>query len=108
MVRNESRVVIKGHISLPPETVENGQQTSMFFVDTRPKEINDRDVMPRLASRTKAMAEHEPQGRLKHGLVGLLQAGFFIEGEDFMGWGELLVGAREEAFNLRPRQLCAA
>src|SRR5204862_7539187 len=85
MVRNESRVVIKGHISLPPETVENGQQTSMFFVDTRPNEINDRDVMPRLASRTKAMAEHEPQGRLKHGLVGLLQAGFFIEGEDFMG-----------------------
>jgi hypothetical protein len=43
MVRNESRVVIKGHISLPPETVENGQQTSMFFVDTRPNEINDRD-----------------------------------------------------------------
>jgi len=85
MVRNESRVVIKGHISLPPETVENGQQTSMFFVDTRPNEINDRDMMPRLASRTKAMAEHEPQGRLKHGLVGLLRAGFFIEGEDFMG-----------------------
>src|SRR6266705_419002 len=38
---------------------------------TRPNEINDRDMMPRLASRTKAMAEHEPQGRPKHGLVGL-------------------------------------
>ena len=101
MVRNESRVVIKGPISLPPETVENGQQTSMFFVDTRPNEINDRDMMPRLASRTKAMAEHEPQGRLKHGLVGLLQAGFFIEGEDFMAEASFLSALA------RKRSICA-
>lgn len=64
MIRNEPSVVIKGHIPLPPESVEYDQQASMFLVDMRPDEFNDRDVVSRLASGAEAVAEHESEGNL--------------------------------------------
>jgi hypothetical protein len=36
------------------------RQASVFLVNARPDELDDRDVMPRLASRTETVAEHEP------------------------------------------------
>jgi len=62
MVRNEPGVIIKGYIAFPAETIKDDQQPSMFLVDARPHEIDDGDVVPRLASCTKSAAEHEPQG----------------------------------------------
>jgi hypothetical protein len=61
VVRNESGVVIKCHISLPPETVEDCQKASMFLVDARSDEINNRDVVSGLAPGAKAIAEHETE-----------------------------------------------
>jgi hypothetical protein len=48
------------------------------------------------------MAEHEPEGCLEHCFVGLLKASLLVKSENFVGRGELLVRAREKAFNLRP------
>ena len=39
VVRNETGVVIEGHIPLSPETVEDGQQASVFLVNARPDEL---------------------------------------------------------------------
>ena len=102
MVRNKSGVIIKGCIALPAETIKDDQQTSMFLVDARPHEIDDGDVVPRLTSRTESMAEHEPEGSFQHCFVSLLETSFFVKGENSVGRGELLVRAREKAFNLRP------
>ena len=102
MLRNKPRVVIEGHIALSAETIKDDQQTSMFLVDARPHEIDDSDVVPRLTSRSEPMAEHEPQRSFEHCFVGLLKTSFLIKCENFAGRGQLLVGAREEAFDLRP------
>ncbi len=102
VVRNKPGVVIEGHIALPAETIKDDQQTSMFLVDARPHEIDDGDVVPRLTSRTESMAEHEPEGSFQHCFVSLLKTSFFVKGENSVGRGELLVRAREKAFNLRP------
>ena len=67
-----------------------------------PHEADDGDVVARLTSRTESMAEHEPQRSFEHCFVGLLKASFFVKGENLAGRGELLVGAREKAFDLRP------
>jgi hypothetical protein len=61
VARNESGVVIEGHVSLAPEAVEDYQQASVFIVNTAPDELDDCDMMPRLASRAKAVAEHETE-----------------------------------------------
>ncbi len=61
VVRNESGFVIKRQISLPPETVEDYQQASMFLVDVRPDEINYHDVVSWLALGAEAVAEHETE-----------------------------------------------
>src|SRR5271157_84919 len=102
MVRNKSGVIIEGHIALPAETIKDSQQTSMFLVDARPHEIDDGDVVPRLASCTKSVAEHEPQRSFEHCFVGLLNTSFFVKSENFAGRGQLLIRAREEALDLRP------
>jgi hypothetical protein len=85
-----------------PETIKDDQQPSMFLVDARPHEIDDGDVVARLTSRTDSMAEHEPEGGLEHYFVGLLEASLLVKSENLVGRGELLVRAREKAFNLRP------
>ncbi len=74
----------------------------MLFVDPCPHEINDGDVMSRLAPCAESVAEHESERSLQHGFVCLLQAGFFVKGQDFTGRGKLLIGACEEAIDLRP------
>jgi hypothetical protein len=102
MVRNKPGIVIKGHITLPAEAIKDSQQSGMFLVDTRPHKIDDGDVVPRLASRTEPIAEHEPEGSLEHRFVGLLKTSLLVKSENSVGSGELLVRAREEAFNLRP------
>ena|SRR3984893_2710831 len=102
MVRNKSGVIIKGCIAFPAETIKDDQQPSMFLVDARPHEIDDGDVVARLTSRTESMAEHEPEGGLEHCFVGLLEASLLVKSENLVGRGELLVRAREKAFNLRP------
>jgi hypothetical protein len=99
---NKACVIIKGHVAFPPQAIKNNQQASMLLADPRPHELDDRDVVPRLTSGTESMAEHEPEGSLKHRFVGLLQGSLLVESEDFVGRGELLLGAREKAFDLRP------
>src|SRR5271157_433645 len=42
MVRNESGVVIKGHIPISAETVEDNKQASMLGVNSRSNEFDDR------------------------------------------------------------------
>lgn len=74
----------------------------MLLVDPRSHEINDGDMVPRLAPRAKSVAEHESERSLQHGFVGLLQAGLFIKSQDFPRRGQFLIGAREEAIDLRP------
>lgn len=51
----------------------------MLLVDPRSHEINDGDMVPRLAPRAKSVAEHESERSLQHGFVRLLQAGLFIK-----------------------------
>jgi hypothetical protein len=51
----------------------------MFLVDTRPDEINDRDVVSGLAPSAKTIAEHETERGFEHRFVGLLKASFLIE-----------------------------
>jgi len=106
MVRNKSGVIIKGCIALPAETIKDDQQPSMFLVDARPHEIDDRDVVARLTSRTVSMAEHEPEGRFEHCFVGLLEARLLVKSQNFVRRGEFLVRAREKAFNLRQSTVC--
>jgi hypothetical protein len=102
VVRNEAGVVVEGKISLPTETVEDGQQGSVLFVQTRPNEINDGDVVSRLTPGAEAMTEHECERSFQHGFIRLLQAGFFVKCENFVGGCELAFGACEEAVDLRP------
>ena len=102
VVRNKSGIVIEGQISLPPKTIKDGQQTAMFLVNASPNEFDHCDVVSWLASGTKPVAEHEPEGSLEHCFVGLLKTGFLIKGENFVSRGEFLIRARKEAVNLRP------
>jgi len=74
----------------------------VFFVDARPHKIDDRDVVPRLASGTKSMAEHKAKGSFQHRLVRLLKASLFIKSENLVSRGKLLVRTRKKAFDLRP------
>jgi hypothetical protein len=102
MVRNKPGVIIKGLIALSAETIKDSQQTGMFLVDTRPHKIDDGDVVPRLASCTESVAEHEPQRSFQHCLVGLLKTSFLVKGKNSVRRGQLLIRAREEAVDLRP------
>jgi len=61
VTRNESSVVIEGHIPLAPEPVEHDQKARMLLVDSHPQEFDNRDVMPRLAPGAESVAEHEAQ-----------------------------------------------
>jgi len=61
VARNESGVVIEDHVLLSPEAIEDSQQASVFLVKAAPDELNDRDMMPRLASRANAVAERETE-----------------------------------------------
>ena len=102
MVRNEPGVIIKGYIAFPAETIKDDQQPSMFLVDARPHEIDNGDVVPRLASCTKSVAEHEPQRSFEHCFVGLLKTRFFIKSKNFVSRGQFLIRAREETVDLCP------
>ena len=74
----------------------------MLFVDARPHEIDDCDVVPWLNPSAETVAEHGAQRGFEHRFVGLLNATFSVEGEDLMGRSELLLGACHEAVDLRP------
>ncbi len=102
VVRNKSGVIVKGCVAPPAETIKDDQQTSMFLVDARPREIDDGGVVARLTSRTESIAEHEPKGSLEHCFVGLPKASLLVKRENFVSRGGLLVRAREKAFNLHP------
>jgi hypothetical protein len=54
MMRDKAGVFIKGHIPLPPETVEDSQKSRMFLVDAHPDEIDNRNVMSWLTSSAEA------------------------------------------------------
>jgi hypothetical protein len=58
VVRIESGDIMECRIPFPPETVEDGQQASMFFVNARPDKFADHNVMPRLALGTEPVAEY--------------------------------------------------
>jgi hypothetical protein len=47
------------NIPLSAETTENSHQASVFLLDAVPNELDDRDVVPRLAPRTYTITEHE-------------------------------------------------
>ena len=57
----------------------------MFFVDPRPDEFNNRDVMAKLAPCTKTVAEHKTQGSLQHRFISLLETGLFVERKNYVG-----------------------
>ena len=102
VLRNKPSVVIEGQIALPAKTIKHRQQTSMFFLDVRPDKIDDCDMVPRLTSRTESVAEHEPDRSLEHCFVGLLKTSLLVKSQNSSGRGELVVRAREEAFDLCP------
>ncbi len=101
-MRNEPGVIVQDQIPFAPETVEDGKETSVPFVNPGANEFDNRGVMTRLASSAEPMAEHKPQRCLEHGFVCLLKAGFLIKRENFAGRGELLVRAHKEAIYLCP------
>src|ERR1700727_513775 len=102
MVRNESGVIIKCCIALPAKTIKDDQQPGMFLVDARSHKIDDGDVVPRLTSRTESVAEHETQRSFEHCFVGLLEASLLVKSQNFVRRCELLIRAREKAFDLGP------
>src|SRR5258708_28961141 len=102
VVRNKSRIVIESLVPFSPKAIQNGQQSGMFPVNALADKFDNGDVMPRLAASTKAVAEHKSKRSFKHRFISLLKTGFLVEGEDFTGRREFLVGTREEAINLRP------
>ncbi|HMD42843.1 MAG TPA: hypothetical protein VKH45_07210 [Candidatus Acidoferrum sp.] len=61
VARNESGVVIERYVPLSPEAIEDSQQATVSLVNAAPDKFDDRDMMSRLASRAKAMAEHETE-----------------------------------------------
>lgn len=102
MPRNETDVVIERHVPLASETVEDSQQASMSLVDPRLDELDDRDVMPWLAPRTKTMTKHKSKRGLQHRFVRLLKGGFFVKSQNLASGDELLLSALQETFNLCP------
>ena len=48
------------------------------------------------------MTEHESKGGFEHCFLGLLEASLLVKSQNLVSRGELLVRAREKAFNLRP------
>lgn len=42
VARDETGVIIEGHVSLSPETVEDSQQSSVFLVNAGPDELDTR------------------------------------------------------------------
>lgn len=95
-------VIVESKIPFASQPIKNGQQAAMLLVDARPNKVNDRNVVPWLAFSPKAMAEHETERCLQHGLVGLLQACFVVKSQDLTGRGGLLIGAGEKTIDLRP------
>ncbi len=61
VMRNESDVVIEGHIPLSAETVEDGQQAGVLSINSRPNKFDDGNVMAGLASWPDAVTEHKSQ-----------------------------------------------
>ncbi len=74
----------------------------MFLVEACADKFDNGDVMPGLASGAETVAEHESQGSFQHRLVGLLEASFLVKSQDFVRRSKLLIGAGEEATDLRP------
>jgi hypothetical protein len=99
---DKSGVFVKRKIAFSAQTIEYDQQASMFFIETGLYKIDDRDAMSGLAPHAKSMTEHKPQRCLKHCLIGLLEAGFFVESKNLASRRQFLVGACKEALNLRP------
>ena len=59
----------------------------MFFMQMGLDELNNRDVMSRLAPRSHPMAEHEAKRRLQHCFVHLLKTGLLVDGKNFLRSG---------------------
>jgi hypothetical protein len=102
MVRDKSRVVIEGQVSFSPKAIQNGQQARVFPVNALTDKFDDGDMMARLTTSPKAVAEHKTERIFEHRFVSLLKAGLFVEGEYFPSRCEFLVGARQKPFYLRP------
>ena|SRR6266571_4622914 len=64
VVRNKSRVIVKGQIAFASEAIKDGQQTGVFLVDARPHKVDDGDVVSSLAPCTESMAEHKAERSL--------------------------------------------
>jgi len=63
-------------------------------------EFDDSDVMPELYARTLAVAEHERQSALQHGLVGGLKGSFFVDAEILTSGSGFFVSVGEEPAHL--------
>jgi hypothetical protein len=61
VMRNESDVVIEGHVPLPAETVEDGQQAGVLGINSRPNKFDDGNVMAGSASWPDTVAKHKSQ-----------------------------------------------
>ena len=56
----------------------------MLLVNVSSDEVDYGDVVPRLASGTETIAEHETQGSFERRFIGLLKIGFLIKGQNFV------------------------
>jgi hypothetical protein len=57
----------------------------MFLVDPLTHEFRNQDVVAGLTSDARTMTKHEAERSFEHRFVGLLQAGFIVEGENLFG-----------------------
>src|SRR5580700_2215006 len=60
---NESGVVIQSKVSFSPKSIEDGQQSGMFFVNALACKFDDRDMVARYTSSAETVAEHIPKRR---------------------------------------------
>src|SRR6266850_203248 len=73
----------------------------MFPVNVLADKFDDGDMVARLTASTKAVAEHKSKRSFEHRFISLLKTGLLVEGEDFPGRREFLVGTA------RKRSICA-
>lgn len=57
----------------------------MFPVDALADKFDDGDMVARLTTSTKAVAEHKSKRSFEHRFISLLKTGFLVEGENFPG-----------------------
>ena len=96
----DNRNVVKGIVALAAHTVKQRERGVKTRSEMLLSELDDGDVVSELHSGSLAVAEHQGEGALEHGLVGRLISGFLIDGEVFAGGGCLFQCVGEKQLDL--------